>query len=167
MICAHAYTWRKNGVAKEAIVLQWAVRTTSWDFKPGKKQWAGAQLSGKCCCFLFLYQYAAILQYDIMQYNSIHFNISIYCTGQYIAVYCAYCMNWNWITGIECWQFVSIKKLWKSRAINLVVLKLAECILTLPVTGLIITKSVLQYSNILWTSCMKYAICQFAVLWQL
>ena len=33
----------------------------------------------------------------------------------------------------------------------------------LPVTGLIMITSVLQYSNIL-TSCMQYAICQFAVL---
>ena len=45
--CVHV---KKNGVAKEAIVLQWAVRTTSWDFKPGKKQCAGALLRGKCCC---------------------------------------------------------------------------------------------------------------------
>ena len=33
----------------EAIVLQWAVRIASCDFKPGKKQWAGALLSEKCC----------------------------------------------------------------------------------------------------------------------
>ena len=32
--CVHM---KKNGVAKEAIVFQWAVRTASWDFKPGKK----------------------------------------------------------------------------------------------------------------------------------
>jgi len=43
----------------------------------------------------------------------------------------------------------------KPKAINLlVVLRLAEHILALPVTGLVITTSVLQYSNILWTSCM-------------
>ena len=36
MICAHAYMWRKNGVVKEAIVLQWMVWMASWDFKPGK-----------------------------------------------------------------------------------------------------------------------------------
>ena len=42
----------KNGVAKEAIILQWVVWTTLWDFKPGKKQWAGALLRGKCCCFV-------------------------------------------------------------------------------------------------------------------
>jgi len=42
---------KKNGITKEVIVLQWAVRTASWDFKPGKKQWAGTLLSGKCCCF--------------------------------------------------------------------------------------------------------------------
>jgi len=35
----------KNGVVKEAIVLQWVVRIASWDFKPGKKWWAGALLS--------------------------------------------------------------------------------------------------------------------------
>jgi len=28
----------KNGVVKEAIVLQWAVRNASCDFKPGKKE---------------------------------------------------------------------------------------------------------------------------------
>jgi len=52
VICAHAYTWRKNGVAKEAIDLQWAFRSASCDFKPGKKRWAGALLSEKCCCFV-------------------------------------------------------------------------------------------------------------------
>ena len=49
VIGAHAYTWRKNGVIKEAIVLQWVVRIASCDFKPGKKWWAGALLSEKCC----------------------------------------------------------------------------------------------------------------------
>ena len=45
VICAHAYTWRKIGITKEAIVLQWAVRTALWDFKPGKKAmgWCTAQ----------------------------------------------------------------------------------------------------------------------------
>ena len=49
--CVHV---KKNGIAieKEAIVLQWVVQTSSWDFKPGKKRWAGALLSGKCCCFV-------------------------------------------------------------------------------------------------------------------
>ena len=32
----HAYTWSKNGIIKETIVLRWPVRSTSWDFKPGK-----------------------------------------------------------------------------------------------------------------------------------
>ena len=40
----------KNGVAKEAIVLQWA--NASRDFKPGEKRSAGALLSEKCCCFV-------------------------------------------------------------------------------------------------------------------
>ena len=52
VICAHAYTWRKNGVVKEAIVLQWAVWIASCDFKLGKERWAGALLSEKCCCFV-------------------------------------------------------------------------------------------------------------------
>ena len=52
VICVHAYTWRKNGVVKEAIVLQWAARIASCDFKPGKKRWTGALLSEKCCCFV-------------------------------------------------------------------------------------------------------------------
>jgi len=43
----------KNGVTKKAIVLQWAVGTASWYFKPGKKRWASALLSGKCCCFVW------------------------------------------------------------------------------------------------------------------
>ena len=47
--CVHV---KKNGVVKEAIVLRWAVRITSCDIKLGKKQWAGALLSEKCCCFV-------------------------------------------------------------------------------------------------------------------
>ena len=47
--CVHV---KKNGVIKEAIVLQWAIRTASRDFKPGKKRWASALLSEKCCCFV-------------------------------------------------------------------------------------------------------------------
>jgi len=36
VVCVHAYTWRKkSGITEEAIVLQWAVWTASWDFKPG------------------------------------------------------------------------------------------------------------------------------------
>ena len=42
----------QNGVTNEAIVLQWLVRTALWDFKVVKKQWAGALLSVKCCCFV-------------------------------------------------------------------------------------------------------------------
>ena len=45
MICVHTY----NGVTNEAIVLHWPVWTTWWDFK---KQWAGALLIVKCCCFV-------------------------------------------------------------------------------------------------------------------
>ena len=48
-VCVHV---KKKCVAKEAIVLQWAVRITSCDFKPGKKRWAGALLSEKWCCFV-------------------------------------------------------------------------------------------------------------------
>ena len=47
--CVHV---KKNGAVKEAIVLQWAVRIASCDFKPGKKRWASALLSEKCCCFV-------------------------------------------------------------------------------------------------------------------
>ena len=50
-LCA-CYTWRKNGVVKEAIVLRWVVRIALRDFKPGKKQCASALLSEKCCCFV-------------------------------------------------------------------------------------------------------------------
>jgi len=42
----------ENGVVKEAIVFQWAVRIASRDFKPGNKRWAGALLSEKWCCFV-------------------------------------------------------------------------------------------------------------------
>ena len=45
-------TREENDVVKEAIVLQRAVRIASCDFKPGKKRWAGALLSEKCCCFV-------------------------------------------------------------------------------------------------------------------
>ena len=48
--CIHM---KKNGVVKEAIVLQWAVQIASCDFKPGIKGWAGALLSEKCCCFVW------------------------------------------------------------------------------------------------------------------
>ena len=34
----HAYTWRKNGIGKEAIVLQWAIRIASWDFKQEEEE---------------------------------------------------------------------------------------------------------------------------------
>ena len=34
-LCACMYWW-KNGLVKEAIVLQWVVRITSGDFKPGE-----------------------------------------------------------------------------------------------------------------------------------
>ena len=47
--CVHV---KKNGVVKEAIVLQRAVRIASCDFKPGTKRWASALLSEKCCCFV-------------------------------------------------------------------------------------------------------------------
>ena len=47
--CVHV---KKNGVVKEAIVLQWAVRIASRGFKPGEKRWASALLSEKCCCFV-------------------------------------------------------------------------------------------------------------------
>ena len=40
--CVHV---KKNGVVKEAIVLQWAVRIASCDFQLGKKWWTGALLS--------------------------------------------------------------------------------------------------------------------------
>jgi len=51
-LCACIHVKKKNGVVKEAIVLQWPVWITSRDFKPGKKWWAGALLSEKCCCFV-------------------------------------------------------------------------------------------------------------------
>ena len=44
--CIHG---KKNGIIKEAIVLQWAVRIASRDFK---HRWASALLSEKCCCFV-------------------------------------------------------------------------------------------------------------------
>jgi len=40
--------WHRKG----AIVLQWAVRIASCDFKHGRKRWAGALLSEKRCCFV-------------------------------------------------------------------------------------------------------------------
>jgi len=42
----------ENGIVKEALVLQRAVRIASCDFKPGKKRWAGALLSEKYCSFV-------------------------------------------------------------------------------------------------------------------
>ena len=62
--CVHV---TKNGIVKEAIVLQWTVRITSCDFKPGKKRW--------CCCFVWSYiafpryPYIRVYRlYDIHQY---------------------------------------------------------------------------------------------------
>ena len=51
-LCACVHAKKKNGVVKEAIVLQWAVRIASRDFQPGKKRWASALLSEKCCGFV-------------------------------------------------------------------------------------------------------------------
>ena len=48
--CVHVK--KKSGVVKEAIVLQWAVRIASCDFKPGEKRWVDALLSEKCFCFV-------------------------------------------------------------------------------------------------------------------
>jgi len=42
----------ENGIANKAIVLQWPVRTASWDLKVVKKRWASTLLSVKCCCFV-------------------------------------------------------------------------------------------------------------------
>jgi len=48
--CVHLKKkWRRKG---NHIVLQWVVRIASCDFKLGKKRWAGALLSEKCCCFV-------------------------------------------------------------------------------------------------------------------
>ena len=49
-MCIH--TSEENGIKNEAIVLQWPVQSTSWDFKVVKKRWAGALLRVKCCCFV-------------------------------------------------------------------------------------------------------------------
>ena len=74
-----------------------------------------------------------------------------------------YCVNRHWNVNVDKLLFLYEN----FKAINLlVVVRLDEHVLVLPVTGLIITTSVLQYSNILSTSSMQYAIilCQFAVL---
>ena len=56
---------RKNGVVKEAIVLQWVVRIASCDFKPGKKGWAGALLSEKCCGFAWKPSWKSHANYEL------------------------------------------------------------------------------------------------------
>ena len=48
-VCMHTRE-EKSGVAKEAIVLQWAVRTASWPFRPLKKWWAGGTAQWKMLC---------------------------------------------------------------------------------------------------------------------
>ena len=45
-------TGEENGIANEAIVLQWPVWSTTQDFKVVKKQWAGTLLRIKRCCFV-------------------------------------------------------------------------------------------------------------------
>ena len=46
------HTNEENGVADEAIVIEWVVSSASWDFKVVKKRWGCALLSVKCCCFV-------------------------------------------------------------------------------------------------------------------
>ena len=43
----------ENGIANEAIALEWVVSRALWDFKVVKKQCAGVLLSVKCCCFMW------------------------------------------------------------------------------------------------------------------
>ena len=47
MICACVQV--QNCISNEAIVLQWLVQTTMWDFKVENKRWAGALLDVNCC----------------------------------------------------------------------------------------------------------------------
>ena len=42
----------ENGIAKEAIVVEWLVSSASRNFEVVKKWWAGALLGVKCCCFV-------------------------------------------------------------------------------------------------------------------
>ena len=41
-------------------------------------------------------RYMCIMGYCIVELSQ----YSVYCVGQYIAVYYLYCVNWNWISGM-------------------------------------------------------------------
>ena len=90
-----------------------------------------------------IYQYVAILQYNIVQYNSIHLlrhidilHRAIYCSV--LRILCGLELD-HWNVNIDKPSF----SVWKPKAIKLlVVLRLAEHVLGLPFTGLIITTSV-------------------------
>ena len=48
-VALRMHTYEENGVAHEAIVIEWAV---SSNFEFVKKRWGRALLSVKCCCFV-------------------------------------------------------------------------------------------------------------------
>ena len=98
------------------------------------------------CRAVTIYQYVAILQFNIVQYSSIH--LLRHTSILRRAIYCSILQHIASIvwTGTQS-LYVNVDKLlfslWKPKAINLlVVLRLAEHILSLPVTGLLITSSV-------------------------
>ena len=94
-----------------------------------------------------IYQYVAVLQYDVVQYNSIHLlrHINILRRAIYCSALCELCEpeldHWNVNVDKLIFLYENLRQL--------IFLTLAEHTLTLPVTGSVITTSVLQYSNIL------------------
>ena len=95
------------------------------------------------CTLELSYQYVAILQYNVVQYNSIHLNSSIY---QYIAqgniLQCIAHIVWTRTGSLECECWQTSFSAWEPKKINiLAVLRLAEH----NYTDLIITVPVLQY----------------------
>ena len=98
-----------------------------------------------------VYQYVGILQNDKVQYNSLQLlrRIDILCRAVYCSVLYVLCEleldHWNVDVDKLLFLYENLRQLYNL----LVVLRVAEHILALPVTGLIIATSVLQYSNIL------------------
>ena len=108
-------------------------------------------------CIAAMWFYFAI-RHSAMQFNTLrHTDI---LRRAIIAAYCTYCVNRNWITGM--WMLTNFFSfsLWKPKAINLLVfLRLAEHILALPLTGLIITTS----DSLLQCTIRQFAYCDSSI----
>ena len=58
-------TNEENGVADEAIVIEWAVSSASCDFEVMKKRWDRALHSVKSCCFLCKHRHEGVGSFEL------------------------------------------------------------------------------------------------------